>query len=94
LKDRLLSEDGKKDIQKVRELTTVATELGITMAQMALAWTLVNKNVSTVITGASSVKQVKENMKVLDYVGLLTEDVLQKIETILANKPSPELNMK
>ena len=94
LKNRLLSEDGQKDIQKVRELTVVANELGISMAQLALTWTLINPNVSTVITGASSVNQVKENMKVLDYVTLLNDDVLAKIEKILANKPSPENNMK
>ncbi|PIQ08547.1 MAG: aldo/keto reductase [Ignavibacteriales bacterium CG18_big_fil_WC_8_21_14_2_50_31_20] len=94
LKERLLSDDGQKDIQKVRELTVVAKELGISMAQLALTWALSNKNVSTVITGASSANQVKENMKVLDFVSLLTEDVLAKIEGILQNKPSPENNMK
>jgi voltage-dependent potassium channel beta subunit len=94
LKERLLSENGQKDIQKVRELTAVAEEIGITMAQMAIAWTLINKNVSTVITGASTAQQVVENMKVLDVVGRLTDDVLEKIESILNNKPVQELDWK
>lgn len=94
LKDQLFSEEGKKNIAKVVELTKLAGELGISMTALALAWTLSNKNVSTVITGASSANQVKENMKVLDHVSLLTDDVLQKIEEILQNKPKPELNFK
>ena len=94
LKDALLSEEGQKNIQKVRELSNIAEELGITMAQLALTWTLKNKNVSTVITGASSAEQVKQNMKVIDFVGLLTDDVLSKIEDILQNKPKPEPNYK
>ncbi len=94
LRDRLLSESGQKDVQKVRALTVIAEGLGITMAQMALAWTLVNKNVSTVITGASTAQQVVENMKVLDIVSLLTGDVLERIERILDNKPIPEPDWK
>ena len=94
LKDRLLSDSGKKDLEKVRNLTQVAQDLGITMAQMALAWTLTNKNVSTVITGASSAQQVNENMKVIDIVSLLNEDVIDRIEKILDNKPAPEDNWK
>ncbi len=94
LKDRLLSEDGKNDLDKVRELTSVAEEIGVSMAQLAIAWTLKNPNVSTVITGASSAKQVHENMKVLDVVNVLTDDVLERIESILKNKPTPVDNWK
>jgi voltage-dependent potassium channel beta subunit len=94
LKDQLFSEEGKKNIAKVVELTKLAGDLGISMTALALAWTLSNKNVSTVITGASSANQVKENMKVLDHVSLLKDDVLEKIEEILQNKPKPELNFK
>jgi aryl-alcohol dehydrogenase-like predicted oxidoreductase len=67
----------------------VANELGCTLAQLALAWCLKNPNVSTVITGASKVPQVVENMKALDVVAKLTDDVMNRIETILANKPQP-----
>ena len=88
LKERLLSDEGKKNIEKVKELTKIADELGITMAALALTWTLKNKNVSTVITGASSVDQVKANMKTMDYLSLLTDEVMEKIEDILQNKPA------
>jgi aryl-alcohol dehydrogenase-like predicted oxidoreductase len=50
---------------------------------MALAWILKNPNVSTVITGASKLQQVKENMKAMDVVNQLTPDVMEQIQAIL-----------
>ncbi|HRQ38398.1 MAG TPA: aldo/keto reductase [Chloroflexota bacterium] len=83
------SEDGQQRIQKTRELSLVAEELGTTMARLALAWCIKNPHVSTVITGASKVSQVKENMKALDVVPQLTDEVMAIIETVLDNKPEP-----
>ncbi len=74
-------------IEKVRQLKPIADELGCTMAQLGLAWCLTNPNVSTVITGASRPEQVHENMKALDVAPLLTDDVLRRIDEILANRP-------
>mgnify|MGYP000964691982 FL=1 len=70
-------------LKKVKKLSEVAGDLGATTAQMALAWLLKNPNVSTVITGASRVEQVKENMKALDVVPKLTDTVMQEIAKIL-----------
>ncbi len=72
---------------KVRELTTIAEELDTSMAKLAIAWCVKNPHVSTVITGASRVSQVEENMKAMDVVPQLTDDVMEKIEAILDNKP-------
>ncbi len=94
LKKALLSDEGKKNLEKVRELTKIAEELGISMTALALTWVLKNPNVSTVITGASKPEQVKENMKVLDNINLLTDDVMESIEKILGNKPEPEKDWK
>ncbi len=74
-------------LAKVRELKVVADELGCSQAQLALAWCLMNPDVSTVITGASRPEQVHENMKALDVAPKLTDDVMDRIEEILANKP-------
>ena len=74
-------------LAKVRALQTVADELGFSLAQLALAWCLKNPNVSTVITGASRVSQVQENMKALDVVPKLTPEILEKIESVVQNKP-------
>jgi aryl-alcohol dehydrogenase-like predicted oxidoreductase len=94
LKNAVFSDEGKANIEKVKELSKIAGELGISMANLALAWTLQNQNVSTVITGASKPEQVKENMKALDVVKLLNQEILQKIEEILQNKPIPERDWK
>ncbi len=71
-------------IAKVRKLAPIARDLGCTLAQMSLAWCLVNPNVSTVITGASRVAQVHENMAALDVLGKLDAAVLARIEEALA----------
>lgn len=90
LKRYVESEKGQQNIEKVRRLTPIASELGATIAQLALAWCLKNPNVSTVITGASRRQQVEENMKALDVVSRLDEVCMQRIEDILQNKPKPE----
>jgi voltage-dependent potassium channel beta subunit len=65
---------------KVRNLLPIAEELGCTLAQLSIAWCAANPRVSTVITGASRVSQVEENMKALDVLPLLTPDVLARID--------------
>ncbi len=77
-------------IEKARQLQPIADDLGCTMAQMALAWCLLNPNVSTVITGASRVEQVHENLKALAVLPKLTPDVVGRIEDVLQNRPELE----
>ncbi len=67
-------------IAAVERLRPIADELGATLAQLALAWCLKNPNVSTVITGASRPAQVIENMKALEVVPKLTDEVMARIE--------------
>jgi voltage-dependent potassium channel beta subunit len=81
------NEQAKQNIEKVKQLMPIASELGISISQMSLAWCLKNPNVSTVITGASNPSQVSENMKALDIVQKLTPDIMERIESILENKP-------
>jgi voltage-dependent potassium channel beta subunit len=69
--------------RKVRALKTVADELGATPAQLAIAWCASNPHVSTVITGASRVQQVQENLVALDVLDRLTPEVLQRIDSIM-----------
>ena len=75
--------DDPTKIERVRALAAVAKDLGCTRAQLALAWCARHPHVSTVITGASRVEQVHENLKALDVLDALTDDVLERIETIL-----------
>jgi voltage-dependent potassium channel beta subunit len=67
-------------IAAVKELGSIAAELGATTAQLALAWCSSNPRVSTVITGASRPEQVRENMKALDVLPKLTPEVKERIE--------------
>lgn len=71
----------------VRQLTTLAQELGITTAQLALAWLLRRKEVSSVITGATRAEQLDENLAAAEAVDKLTDEVLEKIEAILGTMP-------
>ena len=79
LKDMLTNEDANA---KVLRLKDVADDIGCTLAQLAIAWTAANPNVSTVITGASRVEQVHENMRALDVLPELTDDRKAQIEEI------------
>lgn len=90
LRQRFQGEAFERKVAAVKRLAGVANELGCTLAQLAIAWCLKNPNVSTVITGASKPEQVRENMQALEVVPKLTDDVMEKIEEILDNKPRPE----
>jgi voltage-dependent potassium channel beta subunit len=79
-----------KRIGKVKQMASIAADLGISMAQMALAWCLKNPHVSTVITGASRVEQVHENLKSLEMIEKLTAEVMARIETVLGNRPETD----
>jgi voltage-dependent potassium channel beta subunit len=79
LKDDLTN---KENLARVAKLGKIAKELNCSLPQLALAWCAKNPNVSTVITGASRVEQVRENLKALDVLPKLTEDVMKRIEGI------------
>lgn len=88
---RYFGQNGEKkdDIMaKLRALQKVAEKLGCSQAQLALAWTLLCKDVTTCILGASRVSQLEENLKALEYVDKLTPEILQEIEEILGNRPN------
>lgn len=72
-------------IERVKQLGKLADEIGVSLSNMAIAWCLKNPNVSTVITGASRVEQMHENMKALDVVEKLTPDVMNRIDDILSS---------
>jgi voltage-dependent potassium channel beta subunit len=87
LKKRFTDEKAKEQIEKVIKLASVAEIVDCTTAQLAIAWCLLNPNVSTVITGASKPDQVRDNMKAIEVVDKLTPEVVETIEEILDNKP-------
>lgn len=84
LKQQRFTEDG---VNRTKELATLAADLDMTMPQLAVAWCLKNENVSTVILGASKMSQLEDTMGSGDQVEKLTDEVIEKIEEILQNKP-------
>ena len=87
LKEAFTNEEAKQRLEAVKKLAAVASDLGTNLPRLALAWCLKNPHVSTVITGASRVSQLTDNLQALEVVPKLTEEVIGRIETILANKP-------
>jgi voltage-dependent potassium channel beta subunit len=71
-------------LAKVDQLLAIAADLDVPLSQLALAWCAKNPNVSTVVTGASSAQQVRENMGALDALELLSDEVMQRIDAAVA----------
>jgi voltage-dependent potassium channel beta subunit len=80
----------KEKLAKVQALEPIAQELGCTLPQLAIAWCLKNPYVSSVITGASRVEQVHENMKASDVAPKLTPEILERIDEIFGVKKEDE----
>ena len=74
-------------IEKVKLLEIVASDLGMSVSQMAIAWLLRRKEVSSVITGATSIAQLEENLGAMEKAKKLDDEALSKIEAILDNDP-------
>ncbi|WP_327583305.1 aldo/keto reductase family protein [Nonomuraea sp. NBC_00507] len=68
-------------LARVQDLKPIAADLGLSMAQLAIAWVLQNPNVSSAIVGASRPEQVRDNVKASGVK--LEEDVLRRIDDVL-----------
>ncbi|KAJ8320031.1 hypothetical protein KUTeg_001618 [Tegillarca granosa] len=100
LKDKILSEEGRRQQGKLREVAIVADRLGCSLSQLAIAWCLKNENVNCVLLGASTVDQLYENIQALQkyiftyvlytfqYLPKLTPNVMGELDKLLGNKPS------
>ncbi|KAJ6260072.1 hypothetical protein Dda_5718 [Drechslerella dactyloides] len=84
---KLQGPEGQAKIEKVKKLTAIAEKLETTISAVALAWCAKNKNVSSIILGASKPEQIAENCKALKVIPKLTDEVMAEIEEILQNKP-------
>lgn len=88
LKEKNLTEDR---LEKVRSLHELAKEIGLSLPKMSLIWCLKNRDVSTVILGASKLSQLKENLSSIEDIEMVNESVLERIHTILDNTPESPL---
>jgi voltage-dependent potassium channel beta subunit len=89
LKDRWI-QDTK--LEKVKKLSVLAAEMGVSLASLAIAWTIKNPNVTTAILGATKKEQLTENLKALDVLPMITPEIDNRIEEILENKPKLDLS--
>lgn len=85
LKDRWMKDDL---LNKVRQLGNLANELGISQAELSIAWCIKNPNVTTAILGATRKEQLLQNLKSLDAVAKLNDEIMQRIEDIVQTKPA------
>jgi len=84
----------EKTLTKTRALAELAKESGCSTSQLVLAWTLANKDVSTVIFGARNVSQVEDNVQALKMYQRWTPELDRKIEEIIQTRPSTQMNWK
>jgi voltage-dependent potassium channel beta subunit len=87
LKDHLTDQE---KLAKVAALEPIAKELGCSLSQFALAWCLKNPFVSTVITGASRVEQVNENMKAAEFAPKITPEIMERVDKIFGVEKEEE----
>jgi voltage-dependent potassium channel beta subunit len=74
-------------IKRVKKLGELAAKMGVSQASLSIAWCIKNPNVSTAILGATKKQQLLDNLKALDVLPLLTDEVMEKIEKIMQTKP-------
>jgi voltage-dependent potassium channel beta subunit len=91
IRDRITSDAGRAQLDKVRALAGVAAEAGLPIHHLALAWCLKNPRVSTVILGASRLSQLVDNLQALEAVPKLTPEVMAAIEAVMQNRPAGPL---
>lgn len=76
-------------VEGAEKLRPIAESLGCSLAQLALAWSMSNPNVSSTIGGATTIKQVKENLDAVNFIDKLTPQLLREIDEIFEK---PELS--
>ena len=80
----------KERLEKVKALEVIAADLGIPVAQLAIAWVLRRKEVSSVISGATRLDQLQQNLEAAEAVSKLSDEVLERIEQVLGNQPEED----
>lgn len=84
LKEKTLTEE---KLNKVRALNKLALDIGTSLPKLAIAWCLNNKDVSTVILGASKPHHLEETLQSFELEEQFTPELTEQIEGILGNKP-------
>lgn len=92
--DRYKNKYGENLVEKLGKLGDIAKEVGCSQAQLALLWTLVNKDVSTCILGASKLEQLQENIETLKLLPKWNKELEEKVSKILDNSPDADMDFR
>ncbi|XP_016887705.2 voltage-gated potassium channel subunit beta-1 isoform X2 [Cynoglossus semilaevis] len=87
LKEKIVSDDGRKQQAKLKELNHIADKLGCTLPQLAVAWCLRNEGVSSVLLGTSNPEQLTENLGAIQVLPKMNSHIATEIDHILGNRP-------
>lgn len=87
LRTNVGNEIWQRQLEQVAALKLIAEELGVSPSQLALAWILKNPNISSMITGASRPEQVRHNVRALAVATKLTDEIIERVELAVGNKP-------
>eukprot|EP00826_Nyctotherus_ovalis_P021660 TRINITY_DN17030_c0_g1_i3.p1 TRINITY_DN17030_c0_g1~~TRINITY_DN17030_c0_g1_i3.p1 ORF type:complete len:292 (+),score=72.65 TRINITY_DN17030_c0_g1_i3:391-1266(+) len=85
---------GKNIYSKLKALGELAKELKCTQAQLAMAWCIVNKDVSSCLVGATNPSQILDNLGALEVAKNWTAEIEKRVEGIVRNKPTPDFNWR
>ncbi|CAL8312640.1 unnamed protein product [Gadus morhua 'NCC'] len=91
LREKITSEDGRKQQAKLKELTHIAEKLGCTLPQLAIAWCLRNEGVSSVLLGSSNPVQLTENLGAIQVIPKMTTGIASEVDNLLGNRPHRKL---
>jgi len=86
--------NNEKTVNSLKELQALGKEMGSTLGQMALAWVMYNKDISTAITGARSLEQLNESLQALELYRKWTPELDQRVNKILGTTPTPKTDFK
>jgi aryl-alcohol dehydrogenase-like predicted oxidoreductase len=91
---RFTEENKPKTIALLNGLKAIADDLGISQSQLCLAWCMKSPDVSTAITGATTLAQAEDSVKAVQALDKLDSTVLSKIEELLGNRPTPHTDYR
>ena len=77
----------QEKLEKVKQLAVLAKAMGVSLASLSIAWVIKNPNVTTAILGATKKEQLTDNLKALEVLPLLTDEIVKAIEDIMDTKP-------
>jgi aryl-alcohol dehydrogenase-like predicted oxidoreductase len=86
----VFGEEGLKE--RLHGLKEIADELGCTQAQLCIAWILVNKDISTIIIGASRPEQIEANVQAIEVAQKWTPELEERVSKLLDNTPETAMD--